>query len=189
MIYEHFRATSAYDAVQGLSDLFNIRLQNDNVQDSTYDGTKLYYQQVKLGQKWSWKDCTNQNYRILFYVFALYDQETTRNHGQPSYQSLKASVTLHIDQTMRTRNFRARSETVDRGAFSKSREGKKKPTLMGKWESDVVSPMIRYLQTGTRVRRERPTVFSSTRRKETHQKIRQQRSETLDRKEQIPLPK
>ena len=33
MIYEHFRATGAYDAVQGLSDLFNVRLQNDDVQD------------------------------------------------------------------------------------------------------------------------------------------------------------
>ena len=30
-IYEHFRATGAYEAVQGLSDLFNIRLQNDDV--------------------------------------------------------------------------------------------------------------------------------------------------------------
>ena len=33
MIYDHFRATGAYEAVQGLSDLFNIRLQNDDVQD------------------------------------------------------------------------------------------------------------------------------------------------------------
>ena len=33
MIYEHFRATGAYEVVQGLSDLFNIRLQNDEVQD------------------------------------------------------------------------------------------------------------------------------------------------------------
>ena len=32
-IYEHFRATGAYEAVQGLSDLFRIRLQNDDVQD------------------------------------------------------------------------------------------------------------------------------------------------------------
>ena len=32
-IYEHFRATGAHEAVQGLSDLFNIRLQNDDVQD------------------------------------------------------------------------------------------------------------------------------------------------------------
>ena len=33
MIDEHFRATRAYEAVQGLSDLFNLRLQNDNVPD------------------------------------------------------------------------------------------------------------------------------------------------------------
>ena len=33
MICEHFRATGAYQAVQGLSDLFSIRLQDDDVQD------------------------------------------------------------------------------------------------------------------------------------------------------------
>ena len=33
MIPEHFRATGAYEAVQGHSDLFSIRLQNDDVQD------------------------------------------------------------------------------------------------------------------------------------------------------------
>ena len=33
MICEHFRATEAYEAVQGLSDLFSVRLQNDDVQD------------------------------------------------------------------------------------------------------------------------------------------------------------
>ena len=35
---------------------------------SMYDGTKLHYQQVKLRRRWSWKDCTSQNYRILFSV-------------------------------------------------------------------------------------------------------------------------
>ena len=33
MIYEHFRATGAYEAVQGLSDLFKKRLQDDDVHD------------------------------------------------------------------------------------------------------------------------------------------------------------
>ena len=33
MIYEHVRVIRAYEAVQGLSDLFNIRLQDDDVQD------------------------------------------------------------------------------------------------------------------------------------------------------------
>ena len=33
MIHEHFRTTAAYEAVQGLSVLFNIPLQNDDVQN------------------------------------------------------------------------------------------------------------------------------------------------------------
>ena len=36
MICENFRATGAYEAVQGLSDFFSVRLQNDDVQD--FDG-------------------------------------------------------------------------------------------------------------------------------------------------------
>ena len=33
MIYEHLRATGAYEAVQGLSDLSNLRLHEDDIQD------------------------------------------------------------------------------------------------------------------------------------------------------------
>ena len=33
MIYEHFQATEAYDAAQGLADLFNICFHDDDVQD------------------------------------------------------------------------------------------------------------------------------------------------------------
>ena len=33
MIFQYFRATGAYETVQGLSDLFTMNLQNDNVQD------------------------------------------------------------------------------------------------------------------------------------------------------------
>ena len=36
MICEHFRATRAYEAVQGISDSFSLRLRNDDVQD--FDG-------------------------------------------------------------------------------------------------------------------------------------------------------
>ena len=32
MIYEHFRATGAFEAVKGLSELFTISLHNDDVQ-------------------------------------------------------------------------------------------------------------------------------------------------------------
>ena len=50
MICEHFRATGAHEAVQGLSDVFNKRLQNA----------------VKYPRKWSWRVHTSQNCRILF---------------------------------------------------------------------------------------------------------------------------
>ena len=33
MTHEHFQSTGAYDTAQGLSDLFNICLKNDDVQD------------------------------------------------------------------------------------------------------------------------------------------------------------
>ena len=55
-------------------------------------------------------------------VLALYDQETVRNNGQTSYLRLKTSVQLHIDQMMRTRNFRVRNEVVERGSLSKNRK-------------------------------------------------------------------
>ena len=38
---------------------------------------------------------------------------------------LKAAVELHIDQMMRTRNFRVRNGDVERGAVTKSQKGKK----------------------------------------------------------------
>ena len=56
---------------------------------------------------------------------ALSDQETVRNNGQTSHLRLKTSVKLHIDQMMRTRNFRVRSDVVERGSLTKSQEGKK----------------------------------------------------------------
>ena len=33
MIYDHFRATGAYDAGQDLSDLFNVSLHGDDIRD------------------------------------------------------------------------------------------------------------------------------------------------------------
>ena len=94
---------------------------------STFDGIKLYYQQAICLQMWSWKGCASQNYRTLFSFipsWLLYDQETVRNNGQTSYLWLKTSVKLRIDQMMRTRNFRVRSEVVERRAVTKSHRGK-----------------------------------------------------------------
>ena len=92
-----------------------------------YDGTKLYCQQAKNLQM-----VLEGLYKSKFHgsvqtqtVLALYDKETPRNNGQPRYQRLEASVRLHVDQTMRTRNFRARNETVERDAITKGRKRKR----------------------------------------------------------------
>ena len=58
-------------------------------------------------------------------LLAMYEQETTRNNEQPSHSRLKTSVRLHIDQTIRTRNFRTRNEIVERRPVTKSQKGKK----------------------------------------------------------------
>ena len=70
-------------------------------------------------------------------VLASYVQETVRNNGQPSYSRLKTSVRLHIDQTMRTRNFRVRNEIVERGGAVTTSQKERKVTLRGKWENAI----------------------------------------------------
>ena len=58
-------------------------------------------------------------------VLALYEQENIRNTKQPSYSRLKTSVTRHVDQTVRTPNFKARNERIGTGVVAKSQRGTK----------------------------------------------------------------
>ena len=58
-------------------------------------------------------------------VLALCEQENIRNNEPRSYQQMKTMVRQHNDQMTRTRNFRARNEIVERGAVSKSQQGRK----------------------------------------------------------------
>ena len=46
MIYDHVQATGAYDAARGLSDLFNVCLQNDDVQDFDTRWEHFFKEQV-----------------------------------------------------------------------------------------------------------------------------------------------
>ena len=57
-------------------------------------------------------------------VLALYHQVTARSK-RPNYQQMKTAVKVHVDQMMRTRNFRVRSDVVERGSVTKSQNGKK----------------------------------------------------------------
>ena len=58
-------------------------------------------------------------------VLAVNEQENVRNNEPPSYFGLKTMVRCQIDQTMRTRSFKARCEIVERGAVTKSQTGRK----------------------------------------------------------------
>ena len=137
MIYEYFRATGAFEAVQGLSDLFRIRLHNDDGQD--FD---VRWDQALLSVSEMPSDVILEGLHRpklqdsvqLQTVLALYDQETVRNNGKTNYLRLKTAIQLHIDQMMRTRNFRVRNEVVERGSVTKSQK-ERKSTLRGKWES------------------------------------------------------
>ena len=121
MIYEYFRATGAYEAIQGPVDLVSLSLQNDDVQDFDVRGdhalltvsempslailAKLYKSKLQVSIQ-------------LQTVMALYDQEVARNNGTPTYQQFKTAVTLHDTHMMRNRNFRVRSDVVERGSVT-----------------------------------------------------------------------
>ena len=97
MIYEHFRSTGAYEAAQGLSDLFNTRVQNDDVQDF-----HVRWDQAPLSANVRLADTVLEGFLKsklqdsvqLQTVFSLYDQETGRHDEQPSYSRLKTSVSV-----------------------------------------------------------------------------------------------
>ena len=117
----------AWKAIQGLSEIFDVRLQNDEVQhfhvrwDRALSTSDMLSDVILEGLYKS----QSQDSLQLQTVLALYDQETVRNNGQTSYFRLKTSVKLRIDQMRRTHNFRVRSEVVERGAVTKSSMGKK----------------------------------------------------------------
>ena len=126
MILEYFRATGANEAVQGLSDLFAKSLQKDEIQDFDVrcDHALLSVSEVPSGMILEGL-CKSklQNSAQLQSVLALYDQEPARIEGKPNISQLKTAVKLHIDQMMRTRNFRFRN-VVERGSVTKSQKGK-----------------------------------------------------------------
>ena len=118
MIYEYFLATRAYEAVQGLSDLFIISLQNHDVQDFDVRWDEALLSASDMPSDVILEGLNKsklQDSVQLQSVLALYDQEAVRNNGQTNYLRLKTYVKLHIlDQIMRTRNFRVRNEVVER---------------------------------------------------------------------------
>ena len=95
---------------------------------STSVGMMHCYQWVKCPQTRSWKDCTSQNYGILLNIRLYWHcmiRKLLETMGHRTNQQLKTAVKLHIDQMMRTRNFRVRNDAVERGSVTKSQKGRK----------------------------------------------------------------
>ena len=125
MIYEYSRATSAYETVQGLSTLFAISLQNDDLQDFDVRSGHVLLSVIEMPSDVILEGLYKSklgNYVRLRTVMALYDQETMRTK-EPNHQ-LKTAVKLHIDHMMRTRNIRVQSDVVERGSLTKSQKRK-----------------------------------------------------------------
>ena len=99
MIYAHFRATGAYEAVQGLPDLFSLRLQNDDVQDFDVQWDEALLSASDMPSdvilEGLYKSKLQDSVQLQT-VLAFCDQETVRSKGKPNYSQLKTAV--HIDQ-------------------------------------------------------------------------------------------
>ena len=126
MINDHFRATSARDVALDLSDLFNVSFKGCDIQDfdTRWDHALLSASEVPAENLL--EGLCNMKIREsvqLQTVSAMYEQEIDRDRAMPSHQRLKTLVSRHIDRTIRTRNFRARSigSKVTKGRMSAKR--------------------------------------------------------------------
>ena len=110
-----------------LSTLFPVSLQNDDVRDFDvrWDHALLSVSEMPSDMilEGLYKSKLKNSVQLQT-VMALYDQETARTK-EPNYHKSKTAVKLHIDQMMRTRNFRVRSDVVETGSVTKSQKRKK----------------------------------------------------------------
>ena len=115
MTYDHFQATGVHHAALDLSDLLNVLLQADDIQDFDTRWDQLSASDIPKESvlETLYKMRIRESVQLQT-VLAMHDQEIDRDRAMPSYQRLK------IDQTIRTRNFRARNESIETGVLVKS---------------------------------------------------------------------
>ena len=112
LIFEYFRPSGPYDEIQGLSGLFSIKLENDDIQDfdSRWEKSLLLTSRppsdkVQQGLYVSKLQDSPQVQTIM----ALFNQEILRGGGQRDYHRLRMCMKLHIEQAQRSNNFRIQS--------------------------------------------------------------------------------
>ena len=107
--------------------MFTLNLQNDDSQDFDVKWDHAFLSVNEMPSDAILEGLYKskfQNSIQLRIAMALNVQETARSK-KPNDQQLKTAVKLLIDQVMRIRNFRARSDVVERGAVTKSHNGNK----------------------------------------------------------------
>ena len=120
MNHHHFQATGACDAAQGLSDLFNICLHDDDLQDfdTRLDQVLLKTSEIPeenvLEGLYKMKLQGSAQHQT---VLAVYDQGMNRDRVSQSYQRLRTLVRRHIGQMIGTRNFKAWNERIETGSI------------------------------------------------------------------------
>ena len=119
-----FRPTGSDDEIQGLSGLFSIKLENDDIQDFDLRCEQALLltsdppsDRVFEGLYVSKLQDSSQAQTIM----ALYNQEILRGGGQQDYHRLKLCVKLHIEQAQRSKNFRIQSEITERVAVTQGK--------------------------------------------------------------------
>ena len=124
LIYEYFRPTGSYDEIQGLSGLFSIKLENDDIQD--FD---LRWEQALLLTSDPPSDKVLEGLYVsklqdsfpVQTIMALFNQEILRRGGQRDYHRLRMCVKLHVGQTHRSKKIRIQSEISERVAVTKGK--------------------------------------------------------------------
>ena len=98
MIYDHFQETGASDAAQDLSDVFNICLENHDVQDfdtrwdQILSGTaEMHPENVLEGLYQKKLQISEQPQTVL----AMYNQELNRDQVIPTYQKWENERTTY----------------------------------------------------------------------------------------------
>ena len=118
MIYVHFQSTGASDTAQGLSDLLSICLQDADVQDFDTRWDQILLGTIEMPRN------RLQGFEQLQTVFAMYNQELSRDRVPPSCEKLRKMVRQHVDQTIRAQNFKAWNERIGIGVLVKSQKGR-----------------------------------------------------------------
>ena len=123
MIYDRYRSIGSCDGIHGLSGLFSIGLNNDDIQDFDLRWSDPRADNIVEGLCKSKLQDPSQ----LQTMMAQYNQETIRSGGEPDCNRLRKCVKLHIDidQTLSNKNFKIQNEMVERGVTSKTHKEEK----------------------------------------------------------------